>query len=434
MSKKGKVIGALIGVVLAGAGGIAGGVALANTQTDKQIAEAKEEGYQEGHKAGYDEGLTVNVGYTDEDLENAKEEGKQEGYEQGFDDGVNYVPEEKVIDISQLGLQGKMYLTNLSNRDKVLSTDSPSSQGIYYFNYNSGEVKQIYNTGNAWNVFELDENNLIFSTSNSDENDLSLLYEIKSNTIKQIATPHIYVSSSVQLKSGKYLIFASGKLYLLDVQQCSLIELQDYTNAGNWTIFHTLSNGDCLISATGTDSGILYYSSAENTVTKIYTSDKAYYNCIELYNGDCLISGNTYKSGLIAYDAESHTVEEIEDCQYYTHFKDVIYISDEIYLISDGSKTWEYFVESKDVSLLGNNFAISNCFSLNNGKFLCSSLSDDGIVLFDKNENTLTTLFNYGKNYNFIQLENGNIECKCTSYDCEYNIQTDEIELIGIVL
>lgn len=75
MSKKGKVIGALIGVVLAGAGGIAGGVALANTQMDKQIAEAKDEAYQEG----FDKGQATNPGgYTEEDLQNAKEEGKSE--------------------------------------------------------------------------------------------------------------------------------------------------------------------------------------------------------------------------------------------------------------------------------------------------------------------------------------------------------------------
>lgn len=74
MAKKGKIIGALITAGIFGVGGVAGGIALANTQMEQKVADAKEEGRQEG----YEEGLTVNVGYTEEDLENAKDEGREE--------------------------------------------------------------------------------------------------------------------------------------------------------------------------------------------------------------------------------------------------------------------------------------------------------------------------------------------------------------------
>ncbi len=434
MAKKGKVIGALITAGIFGVGGVAGGIALANTQMEQKVADAEDKGYQEGHKDGYDEGLTVNVGYTEEDLENAKEEGREEGYQNGFEDGVNYVPEDKFLDISSLNLQGEIKsICNLSNGNKLIRLQGEDSNGLFLIDYQENIATELYSTTDGYDTYyELKNGNCLIATKSLASK--ILLFNASTKNISIACQTSGFWNEFLQLDNGDVLI--SGNMngilkYKLEDNSVELIN-NDYRM---WNKLIEINESTYLISSTLSNFGIVLYNSEDDSVNQIYESGNNWENYEVLNNGDCLISSSK-TAGLLLYKQADKTISQIYSSG--TNWKYFIPLADGNYLISTNSNSNGilcYESQLNTVSLIHN----TGCYfqqylNFDNDKYIISSdfSTTKGLFIFDSVEKTFNQICDFGYGFEFKDNLDGTIDCSYENFVYEYNVETEDLTLKAI--
>ncbi len=154
-------LGVITGLVTA----FDGGMILANEMVgDKQYSEAEFQEYGEQQREeGYNEGLTVNVGYSEEDLQNAYNEGLNSGISQS---------EETISNLNELidFLAGGVSVNATYGNIEFISSRYESVEGLWTHNTETGEYKKIISSGTSFRCMERNNDNtlvLITGDSNS---------------------------------------------------------------------------------------------------------------------------------------------------------------------------------------------------------------------------------------------------------------------------
>lgn len=346
MSKKGKVIGALIGVVLAGAGGIAGGVALANQNMDQQIADAKEEAYQEG----FDKGQSSNPGgYTEEDLQNAKDEGMEELQEE-------YATVFAILatqDRSEIGLNDNIILYSSYNQDATgliaySKTDNKfytlSTTGYGYIecgriNTDVGEMLMVSSSSeNTPGLFGITEDlemktyatrgyNYQQVISNGDEL-LAICYGIgdypfESSLVKIGADGQLTSLITSQFGGGVW-INADGQIAYESNSQNAYVSTSfgEYTKIDGVDV--TIRDGGWMIDSM-TGQGIMYFTNEDGKIAiydfksgKYYSTSTSYtmFTGVLGYSYDndtilCSVYDDSNGSAIVSYDFSTGTVKTL---------------------------------------------------------------------------------------------------------------------------
>lgn len=149
-------LGVMTGLVTA----FDGGMILANQMVgDKQYSEAEYQEYGEQQREeGYNEGLTVNVGYSEEDLQNAYNEGLNSGISQSEEAITNL---NEIIDLLAGGVRVNATYGNI----EFVSSFNESVEGLWIHNTETGEYKKIISNGYNFNPMEnYNDNSLILIT------------------------------------------------------------------------------------------------------------------------------------------------------------------------------------------------------------------------------------------------------------------------------
>ena len=142
-------LGVMTGLVTA----FDGGMILANQMVgDKQYSEAEFQEYGEQQREeGYNEGLTVNVGYSEEDLQNAYEKGIAE-----MEEILSVVGNKNII---------------FNNGQVELFTDGNGAiEGVFMHNYETNKYSKIISSGTDFDVrqYQYNDRLIIYGINNSE--------------------------------------------------------------------------------------------------------------------------------------------------------------------------------------------------------------------------------------------------------------------------
>ena len=262
-------LGVMTGLVTA----FDGGMILANQMNgDKQYSEAEFQEYGEQQREeGYNEGLTVNVGYSEEDLQNAYNEGLNSGISQSEETITNL---NEIIDLLAGGVRVNATYGNI----EFISSFNESVEGLWIHNTETGEYKKIISNGYNFNLMDnYNDNSLILITG--------------------------YWDSTTQ----------GGYVYNLETGQIVM-----FSETGQWQISpFSDGNADFLIlpsSATDNEElkgeGIYYFHSDEMRAEQIISTGKNWYNVGVYENKENHLlyyfsSLSSDELGLYAYDLTS---------------------------------------------------------------------------------------------------------------------------------
>lgn len=142
-------LGVITGLVTA----FDGGMILANEMVgDKQYSEAEFQEYGEQQREeGYNEGLTVNVGYSEEDLQNAYEQGKAE-----MEEILSVVGNKNIIfDNGQI---------------ELFVEGNGTIEGVFMHNYETNKYSKIISSGTEFDVrqYQYNDRLIIYGINNSE--------------------------------------------------------------------------------------------------------------------------------------------------------------------------------------------------------------------------------------------------------------------------
>ena len=153
-------LGVMTGLVTA----FDGGMILANQMVgDKQYSEAEFQEYGEQQREeGYNEGLTVNVGYSEEDLQNAYDKGLNSGISQSEETIANLT---EIVDLLAGGVRVNATYGNI----EFISSSNESVEGLWIHNIETGEYKKIVSNGYNFNPMKNDNDNSLILISGYSE-------------------------------------------------------------------------------------------------------------------------------------------------------------------------------------------------------------------------------------------------------------------------
>lgn len=152
-------LGVMTGLVTA----FDGGMILANQMVgDKQYSEAEFQEYGEQQREeGYNEGLTVNVGYSEEDLQNAYDKGLNSGISQSEETIANLT---EIVDLLAGGVRVNATYGNI----EFISSFNESVEGLWIHNTETGEYKKIVSNGTSFRCMDRNnDNTLVLITGDS---------------------------------------------------------------------------------------------------------------------------------------------------------------------------------------------------------------------------------------------------------------------------
>lgn len=168
------------------------------------------------------------------------------------------------------------------NKDTILFSGTGVAIGLWSYNLNNEQWKQVYTGNLGWQNFQLVGDRCLIGNGANYNNGV-LAYDIATNTAE--------------------------KLYDKDT---------------NWNHFKVIGK-DCLITGSNMNTGVLLYEYETNTIRQVYSENNAWFYFQE-FDGNCFISSGNYAQGLLFYDGSTKSVEKIYDgggWQYYYKFKDV---------------------------------------------------------------------------------------------------------------
>lgn len=416
MKKSVKILcGILAGVTVAG-GGVAGGIALQNREIDQKVEAAREEGFQEG--------LTIQI----------EEEEKLPEY----------------IDLSSIGSTGTIYSAGLDNGDFLISTSdvegiwhydfaqkslskvyengkyeymqvvqggvlvcpTASETGVWFYDSLEKSFSQIYSDG-SWNyIFGFGDGCLI--TSDSEYG--ILFYNNLENSIEEVYESGGYYSNFFELEN---VILISSKVSnyagLLQFDKSTHVISKIHDSGYNFCYFHKVESG-CLISGMSINSGLLYYDSTLNSITKIAEYEK-WLNFYDVDDG-VLITAGTY--GVLFFDNALKTVSKMYGSGGFDIYKRV---GDTVLLLSSDTVSSRSILaykvlEHSITNIYNSNGGLFNIFLEIEGGLLMSASIGDGILYYDSETNSISKVISDGTNYTFTITEN---EVLCENEDYIYS-------------
>ena len=409
-------LGVITGLVTA----FDGGMILANQMVgDKQYSEAEFQEYGEQQREeGYNEGLTVNVGYSEEDLQNAYNEGLNSGISQSEEAITNL---NEIIDLLAGGVRVNATYGNI----EFVSSFNESVEGLWIHNTETGEYKKIISNGYNFNPME-----------NYNDNSLILISG--------------YWNSTTQ----------GGYVYNLETGQIVM-----FSETGQWEMC-PFSDGNAdffIVPLSGTDNelkgeGIYYFHSDEMRAEQIMSTGKNWYQVGVYENKENHLlyyfsSHSSDELGLYAYDTTSMELITVasEGCNY-QYFQslgdkqviacslglveinddgtinvlianetgqiDVIYDVHPNNIVVDFSNVYRYNIESETFkqidfgvsSVTDMQFEVGVYYILNNeeSKFVIYSVSEDEVFTVNLEENMIfqgdVIDYNFGDEGNYITL------------------------------
>ena len=379
-----------------------GGMILANEMVgDKQYSEAEFQEYGEQQREeGYNEGLTVNVGYSEEDLQNAYNEGLNSGISQS---------EETISNLNELidFLAGGVSVNATYGNIEFISSSNESVEGLWTHNTETGEYKKIVSNGTSFRC--MDRNN---------DNTLVLITGDLNST-----TQGGYVYN---LETGQVVMFSETGQW--ELRPCN-DDSPNFFLMGPSGTFNEDLKGE----------GIYYFNSEEMLAEQIISTGKNWYDIggYENQEGHLLYyfsSSSPNELGLYAYDTTSKGLITVasEGCNY-QYFQslgdkqviacslglveinddgtinvlianetgqiDVIYDVHPNNIVVDFSNVYRYNIESETFkqidfgvsSVTDMQFEVGVYYILNNeeSKFVIYSVSEDEVFTVNLEENMI---------------------------------------------
>ena len=196
-------LGVMTGLVTA----FDGGMILANQMVgDKQYSEAEFQEYGEQQREeGYNEGLTVNVGYSEEDLQNAYNEGLNSGISQS---------EETISNLNELidFLAGGVSVNATYGNIEFVSSFNESVEGLWIHNTETGEYKKIISSGTSFNCMNRNnDNTLVLITGNLDSTTQGgYVYNLETGQIVMFSETGQWEINPFSDGNADFLIFPSS--------------------------------------------------------------------------------------------------------------------------------------------------------------------------------------------------------------------------------
>ena len=196
-------LGVMTGLVTA----FDGGMILANQMVgDKQYSEAEFQEYGEQQREeGYNEGLTVNVGYSEEDLQNAYNEGLNSGISQS---------EETISNLNELidFLAGGVSVNATYGNIEFISSRYESVEGLWTHNTETGEYKKIISSGTSFNCMNRNnDNTLVLITGNLDSTTQGgYVYNLETGQIVMFSETGQWEINPFSDGNADFLIFPSS--------------------------------------------------------------------------------------------------------------------------------------------------------------------------------------------------------------------------------
>ena len=337
----------------------------------------------------------------------------------------------KQTEIDNLNSEITILNAKIKEYEDALNEYDPSREMYSNLLMSSG----IYN-------FTMSNGDILLTSKDYDTPGLFMINSVD-YSISKIAEGNIYAYEyGFELPSKKVLLAANytapGDMLLYDM---TTKEIFSFEHGNTFCNFHTLSNGDVLISSNQSSQGLLYFSDVNNTLEKIKngaSNEQGALNLIELENSNYIFrqgqSGPIYK-----FTLQDKTTEKLSDFRFSSYEKfengDIVFISQ--YATDYG------FCFYKNLDDTFSNFATSyqyacNYFKVNNKLYFSSGRYDSYyyLVEFDLTNYTETEISNSIKDVSLItDLINDDCLIKCcnTSSTNEYyrlNTSTKELSMV----
>lgn len=212
----------------------------------------------------------------------------------------------------------------LSSKDILISGASTMSRttfGILLYDYETGNVSQVYGNGYSWDEVIEKENGDAFISNSGDgvgewTNEKGILYYTATTSeVTSIYSEGYDWAFSCELPNGNTLLSSTVSdtgIVLHDMSTGTTTQV--YSEGSYFMYMNSISNSDAIISKK--TNGLWLYNSSTNQVTYNYETGRNWRYVFEMPTGDALIGGSLGSSGLLLYDVETKEIEQIYSSGY----------------------------------------------------------------------------------------------------------------------
>lgn len=300
-------------------------------------------------------------------------------------------------------VSGIYFCIPVNNDMCILSSNSSSTKGCWFYNKNEDSVIKISDEGYQWKSVIYVPNKILISCNN---NTYGLYeYDLINKTFLKIYDLGRDWSVCVNIKN-KYLIstsYTSGSYGILvydsDLKTLELL----FDSGGNWGgllilnniyyIYNTYGYGQ-----SGQKYGIYEYSPETNIFHQVYDNGSHWHSIAKIGN-DYLIGSKqtTYLYGLLLYEASTKTFTRIYDGYNHT----LLFITNDKVILGMGAGTRNTANGSKTEGVLSYDILTKKITQIfNSGDFLDASIQNNIYYIYNNKSESNINSTNYGKLYN----------------------------------
>lgn len=301
---------------------------------------------------------------------------------------------------------------------KILMSNSGTESGLWEYNVKSKAWTKIY-TGGDFRYFQKVDNYCIVGGHSGH----LLLYSEQEGQIVQAIEKTNYWST-FDLVGDNYFCYGTTSSYGLcvyDTKSKQLILLSD--KGQSWT-YKIKAGDDYLVSSSVSyTSGFYLYEPSTNRFTEIVENARyGYQFAYDVTDNVMLIScNNSGGRGVIVYDKSTKTAQK-SDWNTYSQLT-IKHLEGDLYLVSCNNSytygAWLFNVSEKSFTqIYTSGYKWLNVFAINDVYLMTtSSVSNSGVVMYDKTTQTTTQVYATGNNFSkFEKVGNNCVIAGSTSY------------------